>query len=62
MMLFVDGKRFDCADAAARFAEAICANDSVVSDPDLAKSAVLVSLLEELIGQGSLAFEDHPES
>ena len=50
--LFVDGRCFDCTGEAAAFAERLCASDPVTSQPSS------IGLIETLINQGSVAFED----
>lgn len=57
VLLFVDGEAFDCAGEVAALAECLCAQDRVVVDPALTKSAAAVALLAELFNQGSIEFD-----
>mgnify|MGYP001099444139 CR=1 FL=1 len=61
VLLFVDGHCFDCMGDAASLAEGLCADSTLVVEPDLASSAPVVALIAALIDQGSLAFEDEDE-
>jgi 50S ribosomal protein L16 3-hydroxylase len=54
--LFVDGESFECSGAAAELAEALCAEAEVATDPGLAQSGEVVTLIASLYNQGSLAF------
>lgn len=54
--LFVDGESFECAGAAAQLAETLCAEAEVATDPELAQSDEVVTLIASLYNQGSLAF------
>ena len=58
VLLFVDGACFECAGEVAAFAEALCARDVAVVDPELTRSNVAMTLLAQLLNQGSVAFED----
>lgn len=58
VLLFVDGHCFDSMGEAALLAERLCAERTMVADPRLAESAPVIALIETLIDQGSLAFED----
>jgi 50S ribosomal protein L16 3-hydroxylase len=57
LLLFVDGKCFDCADDTAAFAEQLCAQDRVDLGAEAMTSEALLSLIRTLINQGSVAFE-----
>ena len=57
VLLFVDGRCFDCAGDSAAFAERICAQDQVRCDPGLVASAPAQALMLELLNAGSLAFD-----
>jgi 50S ribosomal protein L16 3-hydroxylase len=61
LTLFVDGQAIDCAGDAAMLAAQLCAEPQMVAGGALAKSAEAVALIEALIDQGSLAFEDEEE-
>jgi 50S ribosomal protein L16 3-hydroxylase len=57
LTLFVDGRSYECSSESAKFAERICAQDSVRIDPDQATSKSTRDLIRDLLLQGSLAFE-----
>ena len=57
VLLFVDGECFECAGEAADFAETVCAQDTVTAAPELSKSDATMTLIAQLINQGSVAFE-----
>lgn len=57
ILLFVDGHCFDCAGDTALLAEELCAAPTLVLAPSLVASAPVISLIEALIDQGSLAFD-----
>lgn len=54
LLLFVDGKCFDCEGDTVALAEMVCAQDHVTLDP----SDAGLTLLTALVNQGSLAFEE----
>lgn len=55
LVLFVDGESYPCTGAAARFAEALCANHEI--EVDEIDDAV-VALLIDLANRGAIAFEE----
>ena len=57
VLLFVDGGCFECTAETAAFAEALCAQDRITVDLQLTKSEPAMTLLAQLINQGSAAFE-----
>ena len=57
VLLFVDGECFECAGETAAFAEILCAQDTIMVDPELPKSKPAMTLIAQLINQGSVAFE-----
>jgi 50S ribosomal protein L16 3-hydroxylase len=57
VLLFVDGECFETADDAAAFAEALCAQDEMLINPDLIQSDTTMALLVQLYNQGSIAFD-----
>lgn len=57
-LLFVDGHCFDCAGDTAALAERLCAGSAMAVNPGHAASAPVVALIEALIDQGSLAFDE----
>jgi 50S ribosomal protein L16 3-hydroxylase len=57
VLLFVDGECFECADETAAFAMMSCAQDCMTVAPELAKSKPAMTLIAQLINQGSVAFE-----
>ncbi|WP_022683869.1 cupin domain-containing protein [Sphingobium bisphenolivorans] len=61
VLLFVDGRCFDCTAEEAELVERLCAETALVVDPELAASAPAATLIETLVDQGSLAFEDGEE-
>ena len=62
VLLFVDGACFECTGEVAAFAEALCARDLAVVDPELMRSDVAMTLLAQLLNQGSVAFEDDEQA
>ncbi len=58
ILLFVDGRCFECSGDAGRFAEQLCARDRVMVDPALVASAAAMALIAQLVAQGSVAFDD----
>lgn len=58
LLLFVDGRCFECAGSTAGLAEQICAKDSIGVSPELAASDEAMALIAALIEQGSLGFDD----
>ncbi len=57
LVLFVDGECFECVGETCAFAEALCAQDNVTVDQALIKSEPMMTLIAQLINQGSVAFE-----
>jgi 50S ribosomal protein L16 3-hydroxylase len=57
VLLFVDGECHACTGAAARLAEALCAQTHLAMDPAVLESSEAVELIERLIADGSLAFD-----
>jgi 50S ribosomal protein L16 3-hydroxylase len=57
VLLFVDGSSFACAEAAATFAEHLCAQDRVNIAPELLKSDAVVEVISQLFNQGSIGLE-----
>ncbi|MEO5586152.1 MAG: cupin domain-containing protein [Novosphingobium sp.] len=57
VLLFVDGECFEAADAAALFAEQLCAHDRFVVDRGLIASDAAGDLIATLCNLGSIAFE-----
>jgi 50S ribosomal protein L16 3-hydroxylase len=55
--LFVDGHCCDCHDAAAVFAEQICAHPAVTVDPQVLGSAAALAVIVQLYNQGSVSFD-----
>ena len=55
--LYVDGELFDCAGEMARFAELLCAQDSITPDANVVGSDEAMILIARLYNQGSIAFE-----
>jgi 50S ribosomal protein L16 3-hydroxylase len=55
LLLFVDGQCYECHAEAAAFAETLCAQHRLIPDPQLRRSGPTLSLMAELINQGSLA-------
>lgn len=58
LLLFVDGECQDLSGETAAFARTLCAQDRIESDPALAGSVEIVSLITALCNEGSLAFAD----
>lgn len=58
LLLFVDGRAFECSGALAAFAELVCAQPLFRADPGLSRSPLALDLIATLVGQGSLAFEE----
>jgi 50S ribosomal protein L16 3-hydroxylase len=57
IVLFVDGEAFVCEGEMVGFAERLCAQDSVVIDKTLARSAPLAAVCTAWRNQGSVAIE-----
>lgn len=57
MTLFVDGERLECVEEMARFAELLCARDSIVAEASVVVSDRAMDLIAKLYNQGSVAFE-----
>lgn len=55
LLLFVDGRCFECSDEVAAFARMLCARESMPLDPALTASEPTVKLIVELYNQGSVA-------
>ena len=60
VLLFVDGECFECSEQTAAFAEMLCAQDCVTTQPNLANSPAAMELIAQLINQGSVAFDGEP--
>ena len=60
VLLFVDGECFECSEETAAFAEKLCAQDCVETEPHLANSPAAMELIAQLINQGSVAFDSEP--
>lgn len=60
ILLFVDGECFECREETAAFAEALCAQDRVMTEANLANSPAAMELIAKLINQGSIAFDSEP--
>ena len=58
VLLFVDGRSFDCTGEAAMFAAHLCAHSAMVLHPNHAASPAVTGLIAALIDQCSLAFEE----
>ncbi|MBA3676652.1 MAG: cupin domain-containing protein [Sphingosinicella sp.] len=58
ILLFVDGQSFECGGESAAFARRLCAQVRIHLDPDLAQSAAILELVEILVNQGSVAFDE----
>jgi 50S ribosomal protein L16 3-hydroxylase len=58
LLLFVDGKCFECHGETAAFAEILCAEDVIAIAAEFAGSEAVQTLIVQLINQGSVAFED----
>jgi 50S ribosomal protein L16 3-hydroxylase len=57
LLLFVDGRCFECGAEIAAFAERLCARDRIGIDPDLIRSDSAMTLIADLFNQGSVAFD-----
>lgn len=57
VLLFVDGECFECAGAAAAFAERLCASDRFLVDRDVMADEAAAELIAALCNLGSVAFE-----
>lgn len=57
LLLFVDGRSFECAGEAKTFAEQLCSQARITIDPQLGNSESAMALTQTLFNQGSLAFE-----
>ena len=60
VLLFVDGECFECSEETAAFAETLCAQDCIETEPHLANSPAAMELIAQLINQGSVAFDSEP--
>ncbi len=58
LTLFVDGEIFECHDAAAGFAKRLCVQDRLSVDAVLVGSEDVLELILELLGMGSVAFDE----
>lgn len=56
VLLFVDGKCFDCAGEVGAFAQLLASRDRMTVDPVLLKSDAVMNQITTLINQGSVAF------
>ena len=57
LSLYVDGERYDCDGVVARFAELLCAQDSIAPDTCVVGSDRAMAMIAALYNQGSIAFE-----
>jgi 50S ribosomal protein L16 3-hydroxylase len=57
VLLFVDGRCFECAQETAALAEILCAQDRITIDPGLIKSDSAMTLIVQLFNQGNVAFD-----
>lgn len=58
VVLFADGRSFDCTGGAVMLAEHLCAHPAMVLHPVHASAKPVTALIKALIDQGSLAFEE----
>jgi 50S ribosomal protein L16 3-hydroxylase len=56
VLLFVDGKCFECVGETVALAERLCAQDRMLLSPNLANSDPVIALLAVLVNQGVVAF------
>lgn len=54
VLLFVDGATFDCHGETSRIAQDLCARDCIEIDPERAKSDTVMTLVAELLNNGSV--------
>jgi 50S ribosomal protein L16 3-hydroxylase len=57
LSLYVDGELFASAGQIARFAEQLCAHDTIVPESSVIQSDEAMALIAQLYNQGSVAFE-----
>jgi 50S ribosomal protein L16 3-hydroxylase len=57
VILFVDGESFDTTGQATALAELLCAQDTMIIDPELTQSETTMALMVQLYNQGSIAFD-----
>jgi 50S ribosomal protein L16 3-hydroxylase len=57
VLLFVDGQCFECGTETAAFAEQLCAHDEFAIDPKLIESDAAMTLIAQLVNQGSVTFD-----
>jgi 50S ribosomal protein L16 3-hydroxylase len=57
LLLFVDGRSFECSRETSAFAERLCAQVRVHVGPELSKSKPTLKLIAALVDQGSVAFD-----
>jgi 50S ribosomal protein L16 3-hydroxylase len=57
VLLFVDGRCFECDRETSRFAPMLCAQDRLTVDPALLTSQATMDLITALINQGSIALD-----
>lgn len=57
-ILFVDGRTYDCTDETALLAERICGSRMIELAPETAENGQSLTLIAELIDQGSIGFAD----
>ena len=55
--LFVDGEGYDCAGVVAMFAEHLCAQDRIATEPKLVKSEAALAVIAQLINRGTLTLD-----
>lgn len=56
LLLFVDGRCFECGGETVAFAERLCAQERVNVDPGLVRSDKAMALIADLFNQGSVTF------
>jgi 50S ribosomal protein L16 3-hydroxylase len=57
VLLFVDGECFECGVDSSGFAEQLCADDVIELAPAFSKPDAVLSLITQLVNQGSIAVE-----
>ena len=57
LSLFVDGEHYACGGDMARFAEQLCAHDTIAPDASVLGSDEAMAMIVKLYNQGSVAFE-----
>lgn len=62
LLLFVEGRSFECNDETSALAEQLCAMDRIDIDPALIQSTAALTLIAALFNQGSIAFDEEDDS